>query len=461
MKKLLVVLFVLISMLNAKEYTTMKKSCIQQSEHSGKTLDQQKEVLINQAKQLALTDLYGEMMFSKTNMVDGKISSDEIRQRAVGAVRIKGNPKFYNGQNFGEVCTDVTAYVTDKDIKKYSPKEVKLNKYCFNDSTVPMNKIKSEAKYGAYKEIISQYKPSLKLSNEQSEKLIHGFKISNDNFDFDTASYCFNAVATILPYELEMGTNSKITKIKNNKITTKESLDNTIYGKWYGSYYWGGSYKKFLMLEITINKDDTFKATWNRGDEVKNTYHTGTVIKNGKNIILKPGQKNPSGEKTSWTTDSLKLRFYKDELVLEGRIHNYSSGSGAKFVKVNKFPLEYSIENPNDDINGKWYGWYQCTNYYYFTMNISKNNAEVVFSNGDTIVKTEKSNYNISKSRRNIKFDGGGVRVGFKKYGDTNDDFELDNFKAYIDGNIMDGTSSCGSSKKFFATKVSQFPKSF
>ncbi|MEA2018112.1 MAG: RICIN domain-containing protein [Campylobacterota bacterium] len=225
MTKLLVALFVLISMLNAKEYTVMKKSCIQQSEHAGKTLDQQKEVLINQAKNLALTDLYGEMMFSKTNLVDGKISSDEIRQRAVGAVRIKGNPKFYNGSNFGEVCTDVTAYVTDKDIEKYSPKEVKLNKYCFNDPSVAMKDIKTQAKYGAYKEIISQYKPSLKLSGEQAEKLIHGFKISNDNFDFDTASYCFNAVATILPYELEMGWNFK----KNKKVVNKKNQNSKFF----------------------------------------------------------------------------------------------------------------------------------------------------------------------------------------------------------------------------------------
>lgn len=216
MKKLLITPLILLSTISfAKEYTTMKTSCIQQSEHAGKTLDQQKEVLINQAKQLALTDLYGEMMFSKTDMSNGKITSDEIRQRAVGAVRLKGNPSFYNGKNFGEVCADVTAYVTDKDIERFSPKEVTLNKYCFNNPNVAMNKIKQEAKYGAYKEIISQYKPSLKLSGEQAEKLIHGFKISNDNFDFDTASYCFNAVATILPYELEMG------KIEDNNVEKK------------------------------------------------------------------------------------------------------------------------------------------------------------------------------------------------------------------------------------------------
>lgn len=205
MTKLFIVSLVFISILNAKEYTTMKTSCIQQSEHAGKTLDQQKQVLIDQAKQLALTDLYGEMIFSSTEISDGKLISDDIRSKAIGSVRIKGNPSFYNGKNFGEVCTDITAYITDKDLEKYSPKKVNLERYCFNDPSVAMKDIKTQAKYGAYKEIISQYKPSLKLTGEQAEKLIHGFKISDDKFDFDTASYCFNAVATILPYELEMG----------------------------------------------------------------------------------------------------------------------------------------------------------------------------------------------------------------------------------------------------------------
>lgn len=209
----------LATLLFAQEHTTMKRACIQQSEHAGKTLDEQKQVLIEQAKQLALTDLYGEMMFSKTDMLNGKIESDEVRSRAIGAVRLKGNPTFYNGKNFGEVCTDVTAYVTDEDIEKFSPKEVSLNHFCFNDPSVAMKNIKTQAKYGAYQEIISQYKPSLKLSGEQAEKLIHGFKISNDNFDFDTASYCFNAVATILPYELEIdGNGINVSKKENVNI---------------------------------------------------------------------------------------------------------------------------------------------------------------------------------------------------------------------------------------------------
>ena len=127
----------------------------------------------------------------------------------MGAVRVDGNPSFYNGENLGEICADVKVYITKKDLDKYSPKKVALTHYCFNNPAVAMKDIKQEAKYGAYKEIISQYKPSMKVTGKEAEQFIHGFTISNDKFDFDTASYCFNAVGTVLPYELEMGGSSE------------------------------------------------------------------------------------------------------------------------------------------------------------------------------------------------------------------------------------------------------------
>lgn len=465
--KLIAALFLLLTLVNGQEkYTTIKASCIQQSEHSGKTLDQLKEILLGQAKQEALGELYGQLMYSKTDLQDGKLVSDEIRQRAVGSVRVEGNPKFYNGKDFGSICADVKSYITKKDLEKYSPKEVKLNRYCFNDPSVAMNKIKSEAKYGAYKEIISQYKPSLKLSNEQAEKFIHGFTISNDKFDFDTASYCFDAVGTILPYELEMGGNDKkVAKSKNttNKNIKKEIsiMSNTIYGKWHGSYYWKES-KKFLMMNIEIKDDNTFKATWDKGNKIKNTYYTGTVMKSKRKVILVPDQKNPIGGESGWTTDTLQLIFDEDNLILEGKIMNYDSKSGARFVKVDKFPLEYTIENANDDINGKWYGWMQCSNeYYYLTMDILDGKAEIIHNNGQLVQKSDSFKYTVFKTKRKIVLDGEKAKIGYSELGKHKNDWTLDNYNIVIDENTLEGTTSCGSNQLFFATKVSQLPNNF
>ncbi|KAB7883095.1 hypothetical protein [Poseidonibacter ostreae] len=184
---------------------TVKTSCILQSEYSGKTLEQQKEVLINQAKRDALEELYGSLIVSKTNVENGKLISDKIKQKAIGAIRVKGNPKFYNGENFGEICSDIKAYITEKDLEKYSQKQVSLKNFCFNDTTVATKDIKYKAKEKAYREILTKYKPSLRnISLEEAQELIHKFNISKDKFDFNTGSYCFDAIGSVYPYELEL-----------------------------------------------------------------------------------------------------------------------------------------------------------------------------------------------------------------------------------------------------------------
>lgn len=207
--KLLILFFLATYSLQASEIykQTTKESCIQQSAYQDKTLSEQKKIIVENAKQSSLEELYGTLIFSSTDIVDGRLASDEIKSRAVGSVRIKGDPSFYNGKNLGEICGKITSYITKKDLEKYSPKEVKLTRYCFNDTNVAMGDIQTKAREAAYKEMLVRYKPSLKsLSLKQAESLIHGFKESNAKFDFATKSYCFDAVGTILPYELEMGT---------------------------------------------------------------------------------------------------------------------------------------------------------------------------------------------------------------------------------------------------------------
>jgi len=202
--KLILVLLLSFSFLNAKNIESIKMSCIQQSAYPNKTLAEQKKILIEQAKQESLEELYGAVIFSSTDILDGKLQRDSIQSRAIGAVRVKGNPKFKNGENLGEICASVTSYITPEDVKKYSPKEIKLKHFCFADPTVAVSQIKPLAKRKAYIEAISHYKPSLKnLTMDEAEALVHGFTIYNDNFDFSSAAYCFDATATILPYELE------------------------------------------------------------------------------------------------------------------------------------------------------------------------------------------------------------------------------------------------------------------
>ena len=215
------------------KYKASKISCIQQSNYPSKTLDQQKDILIQKAKFEALGELYGHLLYSKTNINNGKIVDDSIKQRAIGNIRIEGNPSFYNGKNLGEICSNITAYVTKKDLEKFKPKKVKLNNFCYNNPNTPTNKIKEKAKFNAYKTSIEKFKPSLKnISDDRASELIHGFVKSNEKFDFNTGVYCFDSVTTILPYELELITKKSI-KTKQKEVIKLNSIKKGLIATFY------------------------------------------------------------------------------------------------------------------------------------------------------------------------------------------------------------------------------------
>lgn len=196
-----------------EKYSTFKEHCILQSEYSQVNSSTKiKDLLIEKVKRDAVEELFGTKLKADTLVVDGKLVSDTIKQVAVGNVRIKGNPEFYNGKDFGEVCTKVEAYITEEDFLKYQPQIVELDQFCYNNPEVPLKVLKSQARYAAYKEVLVKYKPSLKsLANEKAESLMHQFNISNENLNMNTGVYCMDVKAQIYPYELEL----KPTQVKS------------------------------------------------------------------------------------------------------------------------------------------------------------------------------------------------------------------------------------------------------
>jgi len=235
MKLLLTTILFFTTLLNAQNsLSTTKTSCIHQSNYASKTLAEQKKILIEKAKQEGLEELYGTLISSSTDIKNGKLVSDKIKSRAIGSVRVKGNPKFYNGSNFGEICSDVNIYITKKDFEKYQPKKVKLHNFCYNNPSTPTNMIKTRANFKAYKQAISKFKPSLKnISDKQAESFVHGFSKSNEDFDFNKGIYCFDAEVTVLPYELELTeivTKNNFIRV-SNKPSSKHGLKVTFYEK--------------------------------------------------------------------------------------------------------------------------------------------------------------------------------------------------------------------------------------
>ena len=232
--KFIYILFILLLSLNASEVKqiTVKEHCVISTEHHDADIDQLKMLLMEQVKRDAIEELFGTMLKSDTLIVDGKLVSDKIKQVAVGNVRIKGTPKFYNGKTFGEVCTKAEAYITKKDYQKYQPQTVSKKQFCYNNPDVALKLLKQEANFAAYKNAITKFKPNLKnITNQQAESYIHGFEKSNEQLNIQTGVLCFDFSATLYPYELELGSkNNNATKeSKKKNFSQKNGLIATFY----------------------------------------------------------------------------------------------------------------------------------------------------------------------------------------------------------------------------------------
>ncbi|MEA2072525.1 MAG: hypothetical protein U9O86_02990 [Campylobacterota bacterium] len=194
--------------------STKKETCVNHSEHLVSN-SELKKILMEQVKRDAVEELFGAKLESETTIVDGRLQSDRIKQSAVGKIRVKGTPEFYNGKGFGEMCTKIEAYITQEDYETYQPQTVTSKHFCYNNPNVSLKSLKSEASYAAYRDAITKFKPKLKnITNTSAESFIHGFEKSKETLDIQTGVLCFDYSATLLPYELEgdIDTNSADSK---------------------------------------------------------------------------------------------------------------------------------------------------------------------------------------------------------------------------------------------------------
>ena len=145
------------------------------------------------------------MMRTNLELTNGKITKDEIQQLSLGSIRVEGKPTYFNGKNWGEICTTLSTYITKEDFNKYKKKTVQLHHFCYNNPSIPTNKIKEKADFKAYKKAVMSFKPSMKnISDTQAESLIHGYTKFHEYFDLDSGVYCFDANVVLLPYEFEL-----------------------------------------------------------------------------------------------------------------------------------------------------------------------------------------------------------------------------------------------------------------
>jgi len=121
--------------------TVVKTVTINQMLYPQMTFLQVKEIALEEAKKAAAKEIYGETLISETIMFNGKVLDDVVREQSGGVVRIKGEPKFSNGENFGDIVVSIEAYATDEDLQN-RPKIVEDREFSIDDADEKIGRLK-------------------------------------------------------------------------------------------------------------------------------------------------------------------------------------------------------------------------------------------------------------------------------------------------------------------------------
>jgi len=213
---ILLFIFPYYSFSNDKIYKKVVKStCI---ESFNRSEDDVKKILLNQSKRAAVEEIFGELIESSTFLKNGMLKSDDIQTFSFGLVRIKGDPIYSQGKDFGQSCIKITCYVNKDDIQRFKPKTIP-KKSCITDGDVKL--LKSKAKDNAKRELLTDYEPVLqKYGSNIIFPFLHDVKIIKEEITIDPPAYCVQIEATIYPLEILSFTN-------NHPINKAYSLNGT------------------------------------------------------------------------------------------------------------------------------------------------------------------------------------------------------------------------------------------
>ncbi|HOX27081.1 MAG TPA: discoidin domain-containing protein [Candidatus Krumholzibacteria bacterium] len=208
MRKLaLVVLWVLITSAfgtapSLAEVGVSKTACISLFGGKYATADDARDVLLAMAKEAAVQEIFGEFIRSRSKVEDFALSSMDIETTTVGFVRVRGNPRFYQGDGFGEICIAVDAYVSDEDLKTLEPRLL-TKTVVVADPNLTLKEVEQKAKEQACLTALIEFDPKLKENDPDALlTLLHEVQYSNGQFIEGTTAYSIQMTGTIYPIEL-------------------------------------------------------------------------------------------------------------------------------------------------------------------------------------------------------------------------------------------------------------------
>jgi len=264
MKHPLSVIFLLIALLlpaapvQAVDDAVEKTYCTQGIAYE--SLDDLKLDLLNNAKKAVINELFGEFIVASTAVENFVVTKDQIQTSSLGFVRVEGNTKFHNGDDFADVCVTIRAYVTDEDRAKFDPEKLE-KKYCDADDDLTTAQLIAYVKDETVIQALIEYNPKLKgVDKESLLQLVQKVTYLESGFIPDTQSYCAKFEGYVVPVEImafletsqhtELNISPYAGLIPFTTLNNKDSLNSAF--RWYPGSSSGSSYNLSNSDTLTL-----------------------------------------------------------------------------------------------------------------------------------------------------------------------------------------------------------------
>lgn len=163
-----------------------------------------RQELLLMAKREAAAELFGEYICSFSKSSNFVLKVDEIKAYSVGIIRLKGSPRYHNGEDFGEVCVTVTGYIQNSDKRLFRLHTLR-KEFILSEPQLELGKIREEARRTAMIEALREYDGRLRdVAPASLLKLVRNASFSNEGFVSGTTAFRTNFSGEVLPIEVKI-----------------------------------------------------------------------------------------------------------------------------------------------------------------------------------------------------------------------------------------------------------------
>jgi len=240
------------------------------------TPDNLKRELLAGAQRMAVGELFGELISSYTKVENFTLSEDRIQASSAGLVRVKGDPLYSNGRNFGDVCVQIEAYVTEEDREKFKPLKIG-RKHCTSEKKLSVSEMMTYAKEETLVKALVNYDRNLEgLPWKHLLPLVHNVQYTESGFIPDTDTYCVRFTGTIYPIEI-----LSVSQNRENLLPVEPLVAGLPPGAFSASSVWANNHVGYRPQNARLN-DTSKEANWSAAANNKDQWiqvDLGSIVK--------------------------------------------------------------------------------------------------------------------------------------------------------------------------------------